>query len=201
MKSKNFDQNYWDTKYKNNQMGWDIGYASPPIINYLNQLTNKEISILIPGAGNAYEVDYLNTNGFSDITVLDISKEPLINFKKRNPNFPKENLIQKNFFNFNKKFDLIIEQTFFCALSPELRSGYVEKIANLLNDHGKLVGLLFDFPLTDKGPPFGGSLSEYQNLFSKYFNILTLETCYNSIKPRKGRELFIIFEKKLNIKI
>ncbi|MCK5638563.1 MAG: SAM-dependent methyltransferase, partial [Flavobacteriaceae bacterium] len=87
-------------------------------------------------------------------------------------------------------------QTFFCSLSPELRSNYVEKMASLLNDNGKLIGLLFDFPLTEEGPPYGGSLSEYMNSFSKEFNTITLERCYNSIKPRDGRELFIIFEKK-----
>ncbi len=196
MKKNNFDQNYWENNYKNNQIGWDIGYASPPIINYIDQLTNKDISILIPGAGNAYEADYLFNNGFNDVTVLDISKQPLNNFIKRNPSFPKDKLIQENFFEYNQKFDLIIEQTFFCSLSPELRSNYVEKMASLLNDNGKLIGLLFDFPLTEEGPPYGGSLSEYMNSFSKEFNTITLERCYNSIKPRDGRELFIIFEKK-----
>ena len=196
MKKNNFDQNYWENNYKNNQIGWDIGYASPPIINYIDQLTNKDISILIPGAGNAYEADYLFNNGFNDVTVLDISKQPLNNFIKRNPSFPKDKLIQENFFEYNQKFDLIIEQTFFCSLSPEFRSNYVEKMASLLNDNGKLIGLLFDFPLTEEGPPYGGSLSEYMNSFSKEFNTITLERCYNSIKPRDGRELFIIFEKK-----
>lgn len=196
MKKNNFDQNYWENNYKNNQIGWDIGYASPPIINYIDQLTNKDISILIPGAGNAYEADYLFNNEFNDVTVLDISKQPLNNFIKRNPSFPKDKLIQENFFEYNQKFDLIIEQTFFCSLSPELRSNYVEKMASLLNDNGKLIGLLFDFPLTEEGPPYGGSLSEYMNSFSKEFNTITLERCYNSIKPRDGRELFIIFEKK-----
>ena len=66
----------------------------------------------------------------------------------------------------------------------------------MLNKGGKLVGLLFDFPLTEEGPPFGGSLEEYKNTFSKQFNIKILETSFNSIKPRLGRELFIIFEKK-----
>jgi hypothetical protein len=47
-------------------------------------------------------------------------------------------------------------------------------MASLLNPKGKLVGLLFDFPLTTEGPPFGGSTSEYLNLFSDKFNIKTL---------------------------
>ena len=96
----------------------------------------------------------------------------------------------------NKTFDLVIEQTFFCALNPELRSNYVSKMETLLNPNGKIAGLLFDFPLTEAGPPFGGSENEYLKLFSEKFNIKTLEKAYNSIKPRKDTELFFIFEKK-----
>ena len=65
----------------------------------------------------------------------------------------------------------------------------------LLNTKGKLIGLLFNFELTKDGPPFGGSKDEYISYFSKYFKIKTIETSYNSIKPRQDRELFFIFEK------
>ncbi len=65
----------------------------------------------------------------------------------------------------------------------------------LLADNGKLVGVLFDFELTENGPPFGGSIVEYISLFYETFLITILEKCYNSIKPRQGTELFFIFEK------
>ena len=68
--------------------------------------------------------------------------------------------------------------------------------ANLLSEKGKISGLLFNFPLTEEGPPFGGSVEEYVNLFSNTFLIKTLELAYNSIKPREGNELFFIFTKK-----
>ncbi len=194
-KSK-FHKKYWENNYKNNQIGWDIGYASPPITNYIDQLNNKDLSILIPGAGNAYEADYLFHNGFKNITVLDIAEQPLKNLQDRIPSFPKENLIQGDYFSHIPTYDLIVEQTFYCAISPESRSKYADKTFELLNSGGKLVGLLFDFPLTEEGPPFGGSLHEYKNTFSEKFHINVLESSFNSIKPRLGRELFIIFEKK-----
>jgi hypothetical protein len=67
---------------------------------------------------------------------------------------------------------------------------------NLLSESGKISGLLFNFPLTEEGPPFGGSQEEYVNLFSNRFSIKTLELAYNSIKPRANKELFFTFEKK-----
>jgi hypothetical protein len=67
---------------------------------------------------------------------------------------------------------------------------------SILNPKGKIAGLLFQFPLTAQGPPFGGLKEEYIALFQKEFNIITMETAYNSIAPRKNKELFVIFEKK-----
>ena len=187
---------FWDNKYNNEKLGWDIGYISTPLKNYIDQLANKNLKILIPGAGNGYEVEYLFNRGFTNIHVVDIAQQPLDNLKHRIPHFPKDRLIHMDFFELQESnFDLILEQTFFCALDPSLRGTYVIKMNNLLRENGKLAGLLFDFPLTEKGPPFGGDINEYKNLFFEHFKIKTLERAYNSVKPRDGNELFFIFEK------
>ncbi|MBT8305401.1 MAG: methyltransferase domain-containing protein [Maribacter sp.] len=190
------NKKFWDDKYAENKLGWDIGYVSTPIKVYIDQLTNKNIKILIPGAGNGYEVEYLFSKGFTNIHVIDIALQPLRNLKKRIPSFPENQLLHLDFFDLKEvQFDLILEQTFFCALDPMLRQAYVSKMNNILAPGGKLVGLFFDFPLSEEGPPFGGSEKEYRQLFEQQFNIRILEKTYNSIKPRKGIELFFIFEK------
>ena len=189
------DKKYWENRYQKQETGWDAGAITTPLKEYIDQLKNKELKILIPGAGNGYEFDYLVTNGFKNVTVIDIAEQPIINLKKRNPKFI-ENFIQADFFDLSEKFDLIVEQTFFCALDPKQRHNYVTKMHSILNENGKMAGLLFDFPLTEVGPPFGGSKEEYLSLFSDTFIIKKLEKAYNSIKPRKDKELFFIFEKK-----
>lgn len=186
---------YWNLRYKNQDTGWNIGKASSPIIEYINQLEDKTIKILIPGCGYAYEAEYLYNNGFKNVFILDFSEIALQQFKKRVPNFPKSHLIQDDFFKHKQQYDLIIEQTFFCALHPSLREKYVQHCHNLLKPKGNLVGLLFNDKLNDNEPPFGGSKKEYIQLFSNYFKINIIKNCYNSIKPREGRELFINFEK------
>ena len=186
------NKNYWEDRYKSNETGWDVGSITTPLKEYIDQIQDKNLKILIPGAGNGYEVDYLTEKGFTNVFVIDLAEAPLQNIQDRNPNLPKENLIQNDFFELNDTFDLILEQTFFCALNPELRKQYVSKMHSLLKPGGKIFGLLFDFPLTEVGPPFGGSKEEYLNLFSNDFHIKTLEPAYNSIKPRAGKELFFI---------
>lgn len=187
---------FWEQRYQDKSTGWDIGYVSTPIKNYIDQLTDKNLEILVPGAGNGYEVAYLYAKGFQQTKVVEIASTPLNNLKSNCPDIPEHHLFQQDFFEHKGKYDLIVEQTFFCALNPDLRDQYVEKMHSLLKPGGKLVGLLFDFPLDEKGPPFGGCMDEYQKRFSKYFEIIVLEPCHNSIKPRLGRELFFIFEKK-----
>ena len=195
MKNQKLDQSFWSEKYQSNQMGWDIGAVSTPIKEYIDQLEDKHVSILIPGAGNAYEAAYLFEQGFTDISIVDIAKEPLDNFRKMIPDFPKDKILQEDFFDHKGAYDIIFEQTFFCAIDPSLRVGYIDKMKDLLKPGGKLVGLLFDFRLDNIGPPFGGSEDAYTIDFRKRFHLKTLAPCYNSIKPRQGKELFIIFEK------
>ncbi len=192
-------QNYWSQRYQENNTGWDIGAPSTPLKAYIDQLENKDLKILIPGAGNSYEAEYLYNQGFNNIYVLDIAKEPLEAFQKRVPDFPSEHIIQDDFFELKGSFDLILEQTFFCSFPPlpEIRKQYALKVHELLKQNGKLVGLWFDFPLTGdiEKRPFGGSKEEYLNYFEPYFNIKTFENCYNSIPSRMGNELFGVLQR------
>lgn len=189
------NQSFWNERYDTHQTGWDIGYPSTPLKTYIDQLTDRSLRILMPGAGNAYEVEYLYKLGFENISVIDISDRPLKNFLQRVPDFPVERLIHEDFFEHQGTYDLIFEQTFFCALDPMLRPRYVEKMASLLSDGGKLVGVLFDAPMYTDHPPYGGSIAAYQALFSSRLTIHTMEAAYNSIVPRAGSEAFMICTK------
>jgi methyl halide transferase len=200
MIENNLTENYWTNRYIDQNTGWDIGYPSTPLKEYIDQLTNKNIRILIPGAGNAYEAEYLYAQGFKNIFILDISPIPLQNFKDRNLNFPKQQLTEADFFEHQGKYDLIIEQTFFCSFEPtkENRNNYGKKMAQLLNPKGKLVGIWFDISLVEANMdkrPFGGDKEEYLEYLTPHFDVKIFETCYNSIAPRAGQELFGIFIK------
>lgn len=185
------NESYWTTRYINNQLGWDIGYPSPAITQFMDQVEDKEVRILIPGCGNAYEAAYLREKGFQNVFLLDFSSIPLQKFAEQNPDFPKNQLLNIDFFEAKGEYDFIIEQTFFCALSPDLRQKYAKKMVELLKPYGQLIGLLFNIPLNDDRPPFGGNQEEYKQLFSDFFEIQKMETAYNSIPERQGSELFV----------
>ena len=195
MDNMNFDESFWSGRYTTGDTVWDIGYVSPPLKEYIDKLSNKDLKILIPGGGNSYEAEYLFNKGFTNVWVIDLSNIPLENLLKRVPLFPKKNLLHLNFYDLEDTFDLILEQTFFCAQDPKFRGKYVSKMSQLLKPKGRLVGLLFNIPLNEDKPPFGGSEQEYRSLFEKSFKIEKLETAHNSILERAGNELFIIVSK------
>ena len=190
------EANYWSERYQRHEIGWDAGGITRPLKEYFDQLSDKSIEILIPGCGNGYEAEYLFNNGFHNVWVVDLAMEPLANLKERCPSYPDSQLIQGDFFKLDKQFDLIVEQTFFCALPPAMRPDYAKKMHQLLKPIGKLMGLLFNCKLNENFPPFGGSKEEYGKHFDPYFDFEVFEESYNSIKPRAGRELFILLRKK-----
>ncbi len=189
------NKNFWNDKYTTNQTGWDLKAPSTPLKEYIDQLEDKNIRILIPGCGNAYEAEYLLEQGFTNITLIDISEIVVEKIKEKFKHNPNIKVLHQDFFELDGEFDLILEQTFFCALDPKLRQSYSIKMNELLAENGKLVGVLFNREFGNDTPPFGGDKTEYQTYFNDYFDFKVMENCYNSIPPRAKTELFINLKK------
>ena len=184
---------YWNSLYDKDEIGWDIGFPSPAIKGYVDQLTNKDNAILMPGCGNAYEAEYLLAQGFTDVTLIDIapSLTAALDKKFRNEIGNRIKIVTGDFFEHTGMYNHILEQTFLSALDPSVRPIYVDKMHSLLKKDGHLTGVLFGKVFEEDGPPYGGTLQEYKQMFSKKFRIKKLEPCYNSIERRKGAEVFI----------
>ncbi len=196
-------EDFWSQRYKAGQTGWDLGAVSPPlkhIIDAWKKESRESLRILLPGCGNAYEASYLLEQGFTDITVVDIAQPALTSLKERlsesSGQLDRIQLIHGDFFSLHGTFNLILEQTFFCALDPSLRLDYARKMHDLLEPAGELAGVFFDAPMYDHRPPFGGSATEYRELLEPYFEFLIWEGCKVSHPARQGSELLFRLQKK-----
>ena len=189
------DETFWSERYRQQQTGWDAGAVTTPIKTYIDQLSDKSLRILVPGCGYGHEVRYLHDTGFTQVQVIDISPEPLAALRPQCPSWPDTAFVHNDFFAHQGAYDLILEQTFFCALDPAQRPDYARKMHDLLVPGGKLVGVLFNVEFDKQGPPFGGTAAEYEEYFRDLFRFKIFEPCYNSIKPRAGNEMFIMLEK------
>jgi len=188
---------YWQTKYQFGDTPWDIGYPSPPICNFIQSLPDKNIRILIPGAGRAHEAAFLWQQGFHNICICDWADAAFDTLRQKFPALPEEKYQVADFFELDGMFDLILEQTFFCAIPPQQRQAYAEKCLSLLHPGGRVAGLLFNKHFEKPGPPFGGDIASYRALFSRLFVIREMIPAQNSIAPRLGNELFFVLEKPM----
>ncbi len=187
------DQAFWEAHWQNRSTGWDIGYPAPAIVQYMSQYADKDAAILIAGCGNAHEAEWLLAHGFGRITLLDIAPKAVERLEEKFASAGGVRVLCEDFFEHRGQYDLMLEQTFFCAIPPERRPEYVAQAAALLRPGGRIVGLLFDRIFENPGPPFGGRKDAYRALFEPLFRIHTLDACYNSIPPRAGAEVFVNF--------
>lgn len=108
---KNVNQaEFWQQRYETGSIQWDMGQVSPPLKAYIDQLpaTAKDQAILVPGAGNAYEVGYLHEQGFTNVTLVDFAAAPIDAFAERYPDFPVAHLICADFFHLSaEQYQLI----------------------------------------------------------------------------------------------
>lgn len=182
-----YDKGYWEEHYETGHTPWDIGTVSTPLKEYIDQLEDKQLRILIPGCGRGHEAVYLAEQGFENVTVIDLVDAAFTELRAKAPSV---RCVTGDFFAHEGTYDRILEQTLFCAIDPSMRDAYMAKAASLLAPGGKLVGVLFNREF-EGGPPFGGSKDEYAGYLEKYFSEFSLEACYNSIAPRMGSEVFV----------
>jgi SAM-dependent methyltransferase len=192
---KETSKDFWNSRWETGQTGWDIGTTAPAFINYFSDFSQKNAAILIPGCGSGYEAEFLVSAGYTNITLIDIAPKAVERLNKKFENNHNIHIICGDFFEHQGQYDYLLEQTFFCAINPALRSDYVKKAHAILRPKGKIIAVLFDRSF-EGGPPFSGSKQEYIELFMPYFKITSLETNQRSIPQRMGTEVFGIFEKK-----
>ena len=194
-----YSQEDWQRHYDEDDLGWDLGHVAPPFVDLLESNTIVACKTLVPGCGRGHEVIFLAENGF-DVTAVDYSIGAVNHLNsvilERKLNIKVLNL---DFFELDsthdRLYDLLIEQTFFCAISPSQRPLYAETVARILKKGGMIAGLFYH---TEKegGPPFNTTRQDIIKYFSGSFEIRELTQAKNSAEKRKDKEWLAILIKK-----
>lgn len=194
------EKDFWEDLYRNQNTNWDMKTPTPIFLDLLKDyLLSTKGKMLVLGSGYGFDAIAAAKAGF-DVTAIDFSETA--NFKARK-NAEKEN-VRVNFLtedifkldeNYNNTYDVIYDYVTYCAVYPERRKEYAEKISNLIKTGGKFVIILFPIENRIGGPPFGVDPIEAKQIFGEYLNNILISDEINSIKPRKGREQLHIYKK------
>ena len=168
----------WNKAYVSGDTPWDKGSAAPPLNDWLNR---NQIGgeVLVLGSGLGHDVRCL-AHYASGITAMDISAKA-VEMAKSFPLVNRERYLCDDFFNTNSlrdhEFDWIFEHTFFCAIQPELRANYLDRVLQFLKPKGQLLGIFFletepSAADSQEGPPYKVSKTFLYEFFTPKFEFL-----------------------------
>ena len=192
----NVENESWGEHYKKNDTPWDMGKANPVFLAHSQRMIAESGPLwLFPGAGTGHEIPLLEEAG-KQVTALDLSSLAKESFFKL---YPKSscNYVAADFFAEKLgPFDAVLENYFFVAISPRLRSAVLQRIAGLLKPKG-LYGGSFFTRFAEGGPPFGLSEWELKSYVERDFEILEWQRSPHSHPKRAHMELWVLLRKKL----
>ena len=183
----------WEKAYQEGLTPWDKGSASPAIAEWL-QKNSLEGGGLVLGCGLGHDVRLLASHN-TQVTGIDISQTAISKARAMDV-VNNESYRVADFFNltedYSQSFDWVVEHTFFCAITPDLRQSYVENLVNMLKPKGYFLAVFFlkePGQIDSEGPPYKIDREAVEKYFGKDFNLLEsfTPTAHYECRP-KGSE-------------
>jgi len=185
----------WESMYRGGEDRWDLGGASPPLVAVLGR---GEVSppgrALVPGCGRGHDVRLLAERGF-DAVGVDFAPKAVAEGRRliRAVGSKGARIERRDLFrlpaSWRGSFDLVFEQTSFCAIHPDRREDWIRSVHGALRPGGLLLGLFMTFRY-EEGPPFGTTREEIRHRFVKsgLFRLEGARVPLESTVARQGKE-------------
>lgn len=192
---------FWDEAYEAGKDGWDLGTLCPSLERLaVKWLVGDKIPkrVLVPGAGRGYEAQWLAQKGLL-VTAEDFSIRARDEFFKIHKD-SKVTYKTSDFFSTEASkddgYDAILELIFFCAIDPQKRQQYFERIYQRLKPGGLLVGIFF-VSYGPGGPPYSTTPWELKAHAQKYFHVKHWQMSQHSVPARLGKEFEVVLQKRI----
>ncbi|KAF9918099.1 hypothetical protein BGZ65_012610, partial [Modicella reniformis] len=196
----------WNTLWERGINPWTEPTPSPALVEVIQEKPIKDQipvsgNVLVPGCGRGVDVFFLRSDQ-RKVYGLDISPIVVQECQKtqKSLNIPESQVEFKvdDFFTFNIPtggFQLIYDYTFFCAIQPELRPQWGQRMAELVSKDGVLITLMYPLGNHTSGPPFAVSEAAYHEQLDANFECLLLDDC-TSFESRAGKEKIAVWKRK-----
>ncbi len=175
---------YWSERYRADTAGWDLGGPCPVFVAWLERKASPPVErVAFPGCGHGHDLRHWVERGYDAVG---------FDFAELDTDLPIE---KRDVFTLGEShkaaFDIIVEYTCYCAIDPARRPEYVRALRGALAPGGIVLALLFPIGPRDGGPPFGVLESEIETVWGAEFEVVSVTTPAESVKPRQGRELLV----------
>ncbi len=194
------DPSYWDNRYTEKKDTWSLNKPNPVLVQALEEkLLQPPAKLLVAGSGKGEDAIFLAKCGF-EVTAVDFSREA-VDYLKNLPVLSKLNFnaVLGDLFELEKtfpeSFDIIYEYVTICAVEPDRVEELVRNFAAALKPGGIFISVLFPVDGREGGPPFAVDLQNFYSLAQKYLKLEYYCKEINSLRPRKGNEVLLIFRK------
>jgi SAM-dependent methyltransferase len=190
---------FWDSLYKSDQFGWDLGGPTPVFSRLADSGLLDPGKMLVLGAGRGHDARLFARRGF-EVTAVDFSDAAYEAMNQLDDSrFPVE-IVKADFFSlppdWNGRFLYILDYTSFCAVLPQRRAEYADLVARLLKPQGKYIILAFPIGTRPGGPPYTVQPEAIIDLYAKRgFTLQLRESPVDSAHRRKGYEELLILRK------
>lgn len=185
----------WEARYERGDIPWDLGLAPPCLEDLLLRLGPTPLRVLVPGAGYGHDALAWAQAGHL-VTAIDIAPSAVARLRALAGDagltveareidlfdLPAE---------MQDAFDIVWEQTCFCAIPPAQRAAYVRAMAGALRADGVLHGLFWNHGMAE-GPPWNISEAEVRSVFTQAFSLDGLVAVETSAGGRKNEFLAVL---------
>ena len=192
---------FWEDRYQQGRVGWDIGHAHPVFERLAKQEQFAPGKMVVLGAGRGHDARLFARHNFK-VTAVDFAAEAVRDMKALNNTATPIEVLQADIFAlpvaWQGAFDYVLEYTCLCAIDPARRADYADVVAQLLKPCGVFIALVFPIWEREGGPPFAVTPEIVFNLVTKRGFELRLreDKPADSLKARREFETLMIYQKR-----
>ena len=185
---------FWDERFERGFTPWDRGGVPQALRDFVARSVGARRT-LIPGCGSAYELAFLSNVGW-DATAIDFSPAAVALAKEAVGQWAGR-VVEADFFKWEsaRPLELIYERAFLCALPRAMWVQLAERYAALLPPGALFAGFFF-FDDVEKGPPFGISAEQLDELLVPNFVRIEDAAVEDSIPVFAGKERWQVWQRK-----
>jgi SAM-dependent methyltransferase len=196
------ERSFWQTLYDGNDTPFDLRGPSAPFIDWLDAEKPRPGRAVVPGCGRGHDVLELARRGW-DALGIDFAPSAV---RDATGNASRAGLIGARFLEadifalgpeHDAAYDLLFEQTCYCAIEPHRRDEYARIAARLVKARGWLAFVVYPVDGRAGGPPFNIGVEEVPLRFASAFELVQIGAPRRASAPgRTGKELFALLRRK-----